>query len=367
MIWEGISKRKKRIYTVAFCVFIIAMVLFFKLIKDHSSTVYSQIIRGKGNIISNLRMYYKDEQLKDCYYSNTLKRNSRYPLNINTYDGSNQAVHPDIVYNPGGIFNHKYWLAFTPYPYENDKFENPCILVSEDGINFVKPKGAKNPLDNVNRKNNPGGHLSDTDLIYTNNELLLHYVYNTESVEVPSKFYEIKSDNGITWSKPNMVYKTRKNTRGFSPTFVSEKDNTIKLWYYQSEDNLMFTESNDGEKTWKPLIKCKINMGEWKGWYVDIIKTDIGYEGLICARQPQLNQYALFYARSKDGLKWSVPKYPLIFPNEHSWDSRFIYRSTFLKENGIYRVWYSACNQKDQWHIAYTQFTDAEIEKLNKD
>ena len=41
---------------------------------------------------------------------------------LETYDGSNQAVHPDVTY-----FNGEYWLAATPYPYGMEEYENPCL------------------------------------------------------------------------------------------------------------------------------------------------------------------------------------------------------------------------------------------------
>ncbi|NFD57518.1 hypothetical protein FDB72_07655 [Clostridium botulinum] len=78
----------------------------------------------------------------------------------------------------------------------------------------------------------------------------------------------------------------------------------------------MYTESEDEEKSWKPIKKCNINMGNWRGWHVDIIKTNIGYEGLICARLPKLNQRALFYVKSKDEINWKTSKNPLIFPKK---------------------------------------------------
>jgi len=53
--------------------------------------------------------------------------------NTPTYDGSGQVVNPDVVYFPSGWHGYKYWLAMTPYPNSNDDYENPSILVSNDG------------------------------------------------------------------------------------------------------------------------------------------------------------------------------------------------------------------------------------------
>lgn len=354
---------------------IITMIIFFKLIKEsgykniynNTCIFYSHVIKGKSDIFTNMKNYIKElrenDELNKFYYSKTLKRNNKYPLAIKTYDGSNQLNHPDILYNKNLIFNHKYWLAFTPYPYYKDKLENPCIVVSEDGKKFVQPSGLKNPLDNTDYEKNLRSHLSDTDIIFRNNELILHYVYNVGGVLGPAKFYEIRSRNGINWTKPKIVYKTNKNKEGYSPAFVSEKD-IIKMWYYEGEGKLMYTDSKDEEKTWKPIKICNINMGNWRGWHVDIIKTNLGYEGLICARLPKINQRALFYVKSRDGVNWKTSKNPLLFPKKDSWDSKDIYRSTFIRDKDKYRVWYSAVNNKRQWHVSYAEFTENEINNL---
>ena len=146
---------------------------------------------------------------------------------------------------------------------------------------------------------------------------------------------------------------------------MNEKDGILKMWYCQSENHLMYTESDNNGITWKPLIRCNMDRGNWNGWHVDIIKTDIGFEGLICARIPKLNQYTLYYARSVDGINWKTSANPLISPKPNSWDSNFIYRSTLLKVNDKYQIWYSACNKEYVWHIAHTQFSREEIDKLH--
>src|SRR5690348_15730970 len=51
-------------------------------------------------------------------------------LAIDTYDGSGQLVHPDVLLDGDRIL-----LAATPYPYTNDRFENPCLYTG-DGTHF---------------------------------------------------------------------------------------------------------------------------------------------------------------------------------------------------------------------------------------
>ncbi|KEI76749.1 hypothetical protein CF095_05680 [Clostridium botulinum] len=199
---------------------IIIMISSFQLIRlpkyrfvyNDLYTLYVHVVKTKGNIITNFKNYNKELQenkkLNELYYSKTLRRNNESTLDIKTYDGSNQLTHPDILYDKNGIFNHKYWLAFTPYPYYNDKLENPSIVVSEDGKKFVETKGIKNPLDDLRNEKNFKAHLSDTDIMFRNNELILHYVYNVSGGLGPAKFYQAKSKDGINWktSKNPLIF-----------------------------------------------------------------------------------------------------------------------------------------------------------------
>ena len=67
-------------------------------------------------------------------------------LNIPTYDGSGQGVHPDVYYNANGWNGYRYWMAVTPYPGGNAAYENPSIVVSNDNVNWIVPPGLSNPI-----------------------------------------------------------------------------------------------------------------------------------------------------------------------------------------------------------------------------
>src|SRR5256885_11351623 len=55
-------------------------------------------------------------------------------LVIPTYDGSNQATHPDVLLERDDSGAPHLTMAMTPYPYSDEHFENPCLLVSGDGM-----------------------------------------------------------------------------------------------------------------------------------------------------------------------------------------------------------------------------------------
>src|SRR5262245_48855354 len=67
-------------------------------------------------------------------------------LVVPTYDGSGQSVHPDVVAFPEAWNGSKIWMTMTPYPNAEVKFENPSVLVTDDGVSLENPTGVTNPI-----------------------------------------------------------------------------------------------------------------------------------------------------------------------------------------------------------------------------
>ncbi len=72
---------------------------------------------------------------------------------IPTYDGSGECTHPSVVDSVAVLGQpwqgYRYWLAFTPYPGNDDRrsrFENPSIVASHNGQDWVVPTGVRAPL-----------------------------------------------------------------------------------------------------------------------------------------------------------------------------------------------------------------------------
>ena len=278
-----------------------------------------------------------------------------------TDDGKNQVTHPDMVYIEGGFAGYKYWMACTPYPHSNQYYENPYILVSNDGISFTKPEGEGEFLVPPPNDWAKGGHYSDTDMYYADGKLVLYFVHNVRGVAGPSKFYRMESSDGINWSTPEVFYTCNETIEGYSPACIREYDKTVKMWYVGGEGNFVFTQSPDNERTWYEVRKCVIDMKGWRPWHVDVAKTNIGYEGLMCAKDPGKNIRALFFIASTDGIYWNSSKEPVLYPDKDGWDSREIYRASLVKDQDTNRIWYSARGAKEQWHVGYTTIDMNEI------
>src|SRR4051794_8423432 len=69
----------------------------------------------------------------DMYDGFDQMRNAAAPLVTPTYEVSGQVVHPAVVRFADGWHGYEYWMAVEPYPNENDHYENPSILASNDG------------------------------------------------------------------------------------------------------------------------------------------------------------------------------------------------------------------------------------------
>lgn len=365
-------KKKTTLLFLTIIILFISASFGFKFMRLRFPVFYKENFRfidtvfKDTRIIKNSKEYSKEARriniLKNYYRNNSPKRNASKYIKTSTSDRFKQAVHPDMLYFNNGYKGYKYFLTFTPYPFSKDMLENPHLLVSNDGISFRKILGGKNPIAPLPEDIKTGGHLSDTDIVFNDNKFIVHYVYNKKGRNV-GKILKIESKDAVNWSKPEKVYEPLKNTEIYSPAFIAE-GKTIKMWYMKGENKFYYTQSVDKEKTWDKEIKCNLNMGEWKPWHVDVIKTERGYEGLMCAKLYSIPTRALFYIHSLDGINWETSKIPIIFPSKNNWDSVEIYRATMIKENGVYRIWYSARGRFNIWHIGYTKFMQEEIDKL---
>ena len=131
-------------------------------------------------------------------------------LDIKTFDGSGSLTHPSVLYFENGFNGYKFWMAFTPYDNEDVELENPCIVVSNDGINWKIPDKIKNPLLKIIKIRTPLSYYNDPFLMYTD-RLELWYRYTIEDKKVKNYIYRICSNDGINWSKPELMINDNKS------------------------------------------------------------------------------------------------------------------------------------------------------------
>jgi hypothetical protein len=278
--------------------------------------------------------------------------NAAAPLDIPTYDGSGQAVHPDVVYFHDGWHGHKYWMAVTPYPNGNDSRENPSMLVSEDGRTWSPPDGLKNPVVPAPSCD----HNSDPDLVYNpgNDKLYLYYTRQARSKRCAGQnandILLLTSGDGVDWSAPQSVMHWNLDSYPLylSPAVVLV-NGTFHMWM-AGGGGVLHTTSKDGI-TWSPVEKVDLAAAPW---HLDVLYVDKQYL-MDYVDSPNAGAH-LMLATSSDGLKWTTDPNPLLSPS-NGWDNERIYRSTLLYDASarLFKLWYSAKSDNGQWHIGYAE------------
>lgn len=274
-------------------------------------------------------------------------------ITIPTYDGSNSLVHPDVV-DFGVRWNgYRFWMAMTPYPNSNDDYENPSVVASNDGWEWVVPAGITNPIY-------PQPSIrwnSDTDLSYdsTSDELVL--VYRDENF-IPQV---ARSSDGVTWpTSPTAVTWTSMGSEALSPSLVRESDGTWSMWALALSPRKLWRWSGTApEGTWAAPTECTGIPDT--AWHLDVIAYKGVYYALIADGSEGQDPMPIYAATSVDGLAWSRGTAGLISPSGSGWDATRLYRATLQPhENGTHmRVWYPALGAQT-WRVGLTHVPLAE-------
>lgn len=276
----------------------------------------------------------------------TLKLYEYKPLFLPTYDGSKQAVHPDILY-----WRDEFWLICTPYPYGIDTYENPCIYHSKNIYQWHVPDGCFNPLayPSIQKK---GYHLSDPCLVVFQNKLLVYY-RETHKKEGIDKSYinMISSTDGSNWQNPVTVMKSDTDTL-ISPAILSSKERC--LMFHVRLDNpyggtILLSRSDDGIK-WVHEGEVQVeNIPEGMIiWHISIM-TNNGYGKTITENNDSCddllglfllrglntsNVYKLYWASTQgNALHWRINEELRIPAELKKWIDLF-YKSAVVPETG---------------------------------
>ena len=343
-----LNKSRKKNYRIVWLIFI-----FFAHIDGYTSMIVGSV----GG--TNRNFEFQDD------LENVLFNNWTY-LTIPTYEGSGQAIHPDVYYNASGWKGYKYWMTMTPYPNANSDFENPSIVTSNDGYNWEVPPGLTNPIVFPT-----SGYNSDPNLAFKNGTLYLYYR------EVSSGFDRLQlksSTNGITWS-PEQTALELPNHQLIAPAIVyNSADNLFYLWYVDTgtqgsqatSTQVILRNSNDGIHWSSPQI-VPISIPGKIIWHINIQYI------------PELNEYwmvisagtvaagyktELYFANSIDKLNWNVLPGKILGPGRN-WDNYQIYQSAINYINNSVKIWYSAASSgtPQTWHIGYSETSLTDLKK----
>jgi len=152
------------------------------------------------------------------------------PLAIPQY-GADSALHPDVIYFPGGKDGYEYWMMYTPYQtgYETD-YENPCVVRSHDGITWTDAE-ISNPII-------PGGvppgdlENPDPDFVYVSDYDKWFMVWCPGDVANDSRKLALAySSDGKTWTQ----YDGDAVNGNANPIILSGTDTYGQAWECEGE------------------------------------------------------------------------------------------------------------------------------------
>lgn len=276
-------------------------------------------------------------------------------LTLPTYDGGGQNVHPAIEYIEQGWNGYKYWMAMTPYPYGNNRLENPSILCSNDGINWIVPSGLTNPIFPA-----PTSPLfnSDPDLLLGYDNAMYCLFRGADENDVRG-YYCMKSFDGIDWGTANMVfapYGDGELYAGRSPAMIKENGG-YTMWHCKNKDEkIERLFSTNPMNTWVLDQTCIINNQHGENWHLDVSKYGGQYQGIF-NQDGNPGPGTLYFVTSTDGINWEMANNELIPNLSGAWDNS-LYRASgiyFLNPTPHYKMWYSAFNSGTQWYTGLTE------------
>jgi hypothetical protein len=294
-------------------------------------------------------------------------------LAIPTYDGSGQVVHPDVIAFATPWQGASYWMAVTPYPGGDAGYENPSVVVSADGLEWGAPDGLTNPV--VPRP--VGGHNSDPDLVYdaAGNRLVLVYRTVTGGQNV---IQSMTSTDGRHWSAPAVVL-SKPNHQAVAPSVTFADANRPMLWYVDSGSggcNASVTTvrlrvgsspsalwPSQPDAGWSSDVATTLGLDGRVVWHVDVIYAAAHAEFWAVFHAYERGQTCgsgdLFFARSRDGVAWTVYPTPLLEAGGSDWTGASLYRASLAHDvrRDVLRVWFSARSQLGAWSAGLVEFS----------
>jgi predicted GH43/DUF377 family glycosyl hydrolase len=276
------------------------------------------------------------------------------PLSLPEY-GAPGVVHPDIVYFPQGEDGFKFWLYYTPYA---ANLEHPCLVRSNDGINFVADS-VMNPLL-------PGyqpwesGYLADVDVIKVGQVWYMYYLgVRYLDIDQPTTGPRLGCI-GLATSLDGKHWNEYSGNPIFIPSLPWEADwvgspsvyyDGQKFWMWFAggyTGGIELASSLDGrnwirENNGMPVLSG--THGTWDGCGVSHPDVFMYKDTLWMYYWGwrSCSYYCLGLAKSVDQVNWVKCQYnPVLDTVSHSWEGRHIYRSSPVIINDTMWLYYSA-------------------------
>ncbi len=280
------------------------------------------------------------------------------PLDLKTYDGSGQTVHPDYVATGPEWTHAGQYLFITPYPNGNANFENPSIFESEQPTRWLVPDNVTNPIESPH-----DGYLSDPDAVFVpeRNEVWLYFrqVTNENTIRLTT------SRDGVAWTTPIDVTHAP-NHEIISPSVVRRTPNDWLMWAVNgnagctgSSAAVELRRSINGVD-WSVPETVALTQPGFSPWHIDVewIPSRNEFWALYNVKTAgSCTTSAVYLATSTDGVHWTTYPSPVLARGAIDELRDVVYRSSFAYDpsSDAVTIWYSGARfdgSNYSWHSA---------------
>ncbi|MGH9182113.1 MAG: hypothetical protein ACRDY5_10410, partial [Acidimicrobiales bacterium] len=276
-------------------------------------------------------------------------------LQVPTYDGSGQVVHPDYLRTPAGVLPRYQHLAITPYPLGDATRENPSVFVGRRPGLWTLDPGAPNPVATP-----AAGYRSDPDLLYepVTRELWLYYRQATAR----NTIFLVRSADGIVWSDPVPVAVVPSHEL-VSPAVVRRAPGDWWMWSVNAgpagcaatTTTLEVRRSTDG-LAWSAPQTAELPQPGLYPWHVDVqwIPGRQEFWAIYNAKTGGgCTTPAVFLATSRDGIRWRVAERPVIVKGRIPEFADIVYRSSLFYDpvTDAITFWYSGARYSTSGYV----------------
>lgn len=277
-------------------------------------------------------------------------------LELETFDGSGQTVHPDHLQHHAPGFAFPRHLAITPYPYGDAKSELPSVFAGAGLIDWTLEPGAPNPVVPAPTT----GHMSDPDIVFDPDagEIRMYYRHATGRNTIRM----IRTRDGRTWSSPVEVLSAPSHEI-VSPAVVRRGPGDWWMWYIDSgsigcgasSTTVTLRRSTDGV-SWGAPERLAMSHDGMHPWHIEVqwIAERGEFWALYNSKLPgSCTTPAIFLATSADGIHWLHHPAPVLVKGAHPDLADIVYRGTFLYDHERQDVtfWHSGATYRDRRYV----------------
>ncbi|MBP3909228.1 MAG: Ig-like domain-containing protein, partial [Turicibacter sp.] len=264
----------------------------------------------------------------------------------------NDVVHPSVLFFKNGWNGYKYWMAINPYPKTQSKFENPCMIVSNDGDNWET-------IGDVPIYGIPDGavHNSDCHIFMDGNTM----VYLNRAATSDSCIIEyFTSEDGENWSERQTMIEAGGHNY-LSPSIIKFENKYYMFVYdhsltgiedYSQRITVLESETLNGSWTKANTILCPHISTIW---HLEVKQIENSFYGLITSGSAQGGELYLINLETPHvSAPTEYAESPIVFPSGTAVETT-LYKSSMVKvDNGEFEIF---VNSKTARLDSFTHWT----------